>query len=95
MPPQEILIRIREAVLEQQYALSEHAYDEMDEDDLDALDVESAILTGSIEKVLTHDPRGIRYVLVGTACDLRTSVGVVVRFVESGRLLVITVYEIG
>ncbi|MBI5762715.1 MAG: DUF4258 domain-containing protein [Planctomycetes bacterium] len=95
MPPQEVLIRIREAVLEQQYTLSEHAYDEMDQDDLDALDVESAILTGSIEKELTHDPRGTRYVIVGTACDLRTSVGVVVRFVEAGRLLVITVYEIG
>ncbi len=95
MPPQEMLIRIREAVLKQQYALSEHAYDEMDEDDLDALDVESAILTGSIEKELLNDPRGIRYVVVGTGCDLRTSVGVVVRFVEPGRLLVITVYEIG
>ncbi len=93
MPPQEMLIRIREAVLNQQYALTEHAYDEMDEDDLDALDVESAILTGSIERELTHDPRGTRFVVVGTACDLRTSVGVVVRFVESGRLLVITAYE--
>ena len=37
------LERIRNAVLDQRYALTEHAYDEMEEDHLDVLDVESAI----------------------------------------------------
>ncbi len=88
------LERIREAVLDQRYALSEHAYDEMDQDNLDVLDVEAAILTGHIEQTLTRDPRGTRYVIVGKATDEATTVGVVVRFVEHDQLLVLTVYEI-
>ena len=88
------LERIRESVLDGRYTLTEHAYDEMAEDNLDVLDVESAILTGAIEQVLTADPRGTRYVVAGHATDLATPVGVVVRFVQSDRLLVVTVYEI-
>ena len=88
------LERIRSAVLDRRYTLTEHAYEEMEEDSLDVLDVESAILTGEIEQVLTKDPRGTRYVVVGRATDQETPVGVVARFVEHDRLLVITVYEI-
>jgi len=88
------LERIRTAILDQRYTLSEHAYDEMDQDRLDVLDIESAILTGRIEQTLTKDPRGTRYVVVGTATDEATEVGVVVRFVEHEQLLVLTVYEI-
>jgi hypothetical protein len=66
----------------------------MDEDRLDVLDVESAILTGRLDQTLTHDPRGTRYVVVGHATDERTPVGVVVRFVTLDDMLVLTVYEI-
>ena len=66
----------------------------MDDDNLDVLDVESAILTGEVDQVLTKDPRGTRYVMIGKATDQATPVGVVVRFVEGDRLLVLTVYEI-
>jgi hypothetical protein len=66
----------------------------MDQDNLDVLDVESAILTGRVDQILTRDPRGTRYVVVGTATDEATTVGVVVRFVEHEQLLVLTVYEI-
>ncbi len=88
------LERIRNAILDCRYTLTEHAYDEMDEDNLDVLDVESAILTGEIDSVLTMDPRGTRYVVIGNATDRETPVGVVVRFIEHDRLLIITVYEI-
>jgi hypothetical protein len=88
------LERIRNAVLDQRYTLTEHAYDEMDEDNLDVLDVESAILTGRIDQVLTHDTRGTRYVVIGTATDQATPVGVVGRFVEHDHFLIVTVYEI-
>jgi hypothetical protein len=37
--------------------LTEHAYDEMAEDNLDVLDIESAVLTGTIDQTLTMDPR--------------------------------------
>ena len=43
------LERIRNAVLDGRYSLTEHAYEEMDDDGLDVLDIESAILTGEIE----------------------------------------------
>jgi hypothetical protein len=88
------LERIRNAVLDGQYTLTEHAYDEMDADGLDVLDIEAAILTGEIEQALTMDPRGTRYVVIGEATDQQTPIGVVVRFVEHNQLLVITVYEI-
>ena len=35
--------RIRNAILDHRYAMSEHAYDEMEADNLDVLDVEAAI----------------------------------------------------
>jgi hypothetical protein len=87
------LERIRQAVLEQRYALTEHAYDEMDADNFDILDIEAAILTGEVEQKLTQDPRGTRYVVTGMATDEATPVGVVVRFVERDELLVLTEYE--
>ena len=90
----EPLERIRSAILDHSYALSEHAYEEMDADGLDALDVEAAVLTGGIDQVLTDDPRGTRFVVIGTACDETTPLGVVVRWVEQDQLLIITVYEI-
>ena len=73
--------RIRNAILDHRYVMSEHAYDEMEEDDLDVLDVEDAILTGEIEQVLTADPRGSRFVGAGSATDRETSVAVVLRIV--------------
>lgn len=66
----------------------------MNADQLDVLDVETAVLTGRIEQTLTNDSRGIRHVIKGTATDLSTVVGVVVRFVEHDELLVLTVYEV-
>lgn len=88
------LERIRNAVLDQKYTLTEHAVVEMEADDLDVLDVESAVLTGDIDDVLTKDPRGTRYVVVGTATDQATPVAVVCRFVSFDQLLIVTVYEL-
>jgi hypothetical protein len=88
------LERIRNAIFDHRYSLTEHAYEEMDDDHLDVLDVEAALLTGDVDQVLTADPRGTRYVVIGTATDQETPVGVVVRFVEHDQLLVVTVYEV-
>ena len=63
------LERIHDAILDGRYTLTEHAYDEMEEDHLDALDVESAVLTGVIDKMLTVDPCGTRFVVIGSATD--------------------------
>lgn len=86
-----ILERMRRAILEQEYVMTPHAIFEMREDHLDVVDVESAVLTGRIERVFTDDPRGPRFEVVGKACDEFTEIGVVGRLV--GAFLIITVYE--
>jgi hypothetical protein len=68
--------------------------EEMAEDFLTILDVEEAVLNGQVLRVEKDDPRGSKYVVVGTALDRQTPVGVVGRFVSSGQYLIITVYEV-
>ncbi len=70
-----------------------HAVEEMAEDNLDILDVKHAMLNGQIAKTERDDPRGTKYVVKGLAVDEETSVGVVGRFTDTGRYLIITVYE--
>ncbi len=82
---------MRNAILQQEYIMTPHAIFEMREDHLDIVDVESAVLTGRIERVFEDDPRGPRFEVVGKACDQYTEIGVVGRLV--GAFLIITVYE--
>lgn len=91
---QRLFERIRDNVLNGEYDLTRHAVDEMAEDGLGILDVESALLSGEITKTETGDPRGPRYTIVGLAKDQKTKVGVVGRFTETGVYLIITVYEV-
>lgn len=93
MPRKEI-DRIREKIRIHQYDMSAHAMEEMAEDMLNILDVEEAILSGQIVRVEKDDPRGTKYVVIGTALDQQTPVGVVGRFASNGRYLLITVYEV-
>jgi hypothetical protein len=86
--------RIRERVRLRQYDMSAHAMEEMAEDFLTIEDVEEAVLNGRVNRVETDDPRGTRYIIVGTAIDRQTPVDVVGRFASNGRYLVITVYEV-
>ena len=59
--PKRVLQRIRDAVRSQKYDVTKHAVDEMAEDGLDIVDVEAAILNGSIVKTEKDDPRGALY----------------------------------
>lgn len=86
--------RIREKIRLRQYDMSAHAMEEMAEDFLTILDVEEATLNGQLIRVEKDDPRGTKYVVVGTALDQQISVGVVGRFASSGRYLIITVYAV-
>ena len=74
--------------------MSAHAMEEMAEDLLDIVDVETAVLNGDIVRVERDDPRGTKYVVEGVAVDQKTPVGVVGRFTGNERYLVITVYEV-
>jgi hypothetical protein len=87
-----VLGQIHEAVLDGRYVVTTHAWLEMGEDGLTLVDIESALLTGIIRKTYTHDPRGVRFLVVGHATDLETPVAVVVRFVLEDQLLVITTF---
>jgi hypothetical protein len=86
-----LLQRLQQAVRAQRYRVSSHANEEMSEDELEAKDIESIILTGTVARRFTHEPRGIRYELVGDTSDRRHA-GVVCRFLPSGVLLIITAY---
>jgi len=65
----------------------------MSNDELMAIDVENAILTGKIVKRFTKDVRGTRYEVLGEACDNR-SIAVVCRILQNGHLIIVTVYAL-
>ncbi len=92
--PRRILNRIRKLIRESSYDMTVHAVEEMAEDNLDFLDVEIAILSGEIIKTEKREPRGTKYIVHGTGADGMTRVGTVGRFTETGRYLIITVYEV-
>jgi hypothetical protein len=83
--------RIRQAIREERYRISNHANEEMSDDDLEAADVEQIILTGKIARRFARDPRGTRYEVVGNTTDGRHAC-VFCRFLTSGTLLIITAY---
>jgi len=68
--------------------------EEMAEDFLDIFDIEATILSGDLRRIEKEDPRGTKCVVVGLAADGRTPVGVVGRFVDENRFLIITVYVV-
>ena len=86
--------RIRGAVRRGKYEFTLHALEEMDEDDLSESDVRSAFLRGHVSAQLVDDPRGVRFVVRGTPQGSDTEIEVVCRFLPSGLLRIITVYQL-
>ena len=83
---------IRRKVKRGLYELTRHAREEMRADELCLADIKRVILFGRLKGKLTGDPRGIRYVIRGNACDGR-EVEIICRILPvSGRVRVITVY---
>jgi hypothetical protein len=68
--------------------------EEMAEDDLDVLDIEEAVLNGRVVRTNKDDPRGTKYTVEGNALNGETLIGVVGRFHDYSRFLIITVYDI-
>jgi hypothetical protein len=88
-----ILVKIRRAVRERQYRMTDHALDEADADDLTLDDIRNVLLNGVLDSTYTDDPRGERYVVRGEVGEYE--VDVVCRFQSDGRLLIIvTVYVV-
>ena len=92
--PRRVLNRVRTAIRNAAYDLTVHAVEEMAEDGLDIVDIETAILNGRLIKTEKDDPRGIRYTMHGLGADGTTPVGAVGRFTETRRYLIITVYRV-
>lgn len=86
--------QIRTAIRNAAHDMTAHAVDEMAEDGPGLVDVETAVLKGSLVKTEKDDPRGTRYTVHGMGADETTTVGVVGRFAEGGRYLIITVYQV-
>jgi hypothetical protein len=54
--------RIRKKIIDRAYCLSSRAEEEMLDDELTREDIENAILKGRIEKRLSEDIRGTRFI---------------------------------
>ncbi len=87
-----VLKQIRKAIRAGNYDLTRHAIDEMAEDNLSVLDIEQAVLSGTITKIDVDDPRGPIYTIIGLSSDGIIEVGVVGRLTETDVYLVITIY---
>ena len=86
------IAQIRTLVRSLAYVVSTHAADELEDDNLSILDLESIILTGQIvERQRDRATRETKYIIHGATLD--GSAGeTVVKVRPGGRLFVITVY---
>ena len=85
---------IRQKIADGDYEIAvPHFFEAMADDNLDLIDVEAAIGNGRVIRRFTKDLRGTRCEVVGNAIDGRT-IGIICRIKESGKVLLITVYEI-
>ena len=72
--------------------LTIHAEEEMNFDNFSILDVESAILNGTIIERQTDTETGeFKYIMEGSALDDRT-VGIVAKLSPTNKLVIITIY---
>lgn len=83
----EILSRIRRAVRDKRYRMTDHALEEADNDDLSLSNILTVLMTGELDSVYTDNPRRARYVIRGDVGD--NEVDVVCRFRHDGTVLII------
>ena len=92
--PRQAIEQIQALVRGWDYEVTDHAYEEMADDDLLLTDVETAILTGTIVREDKGDPRGSVYVIQGIGIDRQSAVGAAVRFNEQENVVIITTYRV-
>lgn len=85
--------RLRDLIRSLNYAVSIHAAEELDDDNLTIFDLENLILTGAIvERQRDRQTREVKYIVRGhTLSDVPTEA--VVKIAPEGNLFVITVYR--
>lgn len=89
-----ILERMRRLVREEQYVLTIHGHEAMEDDDLTIFDIERCFLTGRIVERQRDRRRGDwKYLVQGKAFD-RTSLVAVAKVGRTRKLVILTVYII-
>ncbi len=91
---QKILEKIQLYIRIGKYEMTQHANDEMAEENLDISDIEISILRGKITKIEKDDPRGTKYTIKGITKNNKTLAATVGRFTTTGKYRIITVFEI-
>ncbi len=86
----DVVREIKRKVQEGHYRLTDHALEEMDDEDILDADMLWAIRNGGLRARMTNDPRGARYVLRGTVPDGR-ELEAVCRL-AGGKVRILTVY---
>ncbi len=85
-----VIARLRAAIRTNNYEYSQHALEEMDEDNLSDGDVREAILRGGVRTELTDDPRSMRYLVKGKSGSI--DIEIIARFTAEESVRIITVY---
>ena len=88
------LAHLRQLIRTLSYAVSTHAADELEDDNLTILDLENVVLSGQIvERQRDRNTRETKYVIQGSTLD-GTAAEVVVKVGHTGKLFIITVYVV-
>lgn len=86
--------RIRDCIRSLNYAVSLHAAEELDDDNLTIFDLENIILTGEIiERQRDRKTREVKLVVRGSSLE-GIEAETVVKFGPSGALFIITIYRV-
>ena len=90
--PSRILEKIRAHVRARQYVMTLHAEEEMEQDGFSIIDVENALLTGTIiSRQLDRRSKERKYAIRGRSADDSSDLVVVVKFGLIGLLVIVTV----
>ena len=88
------IAHLRQPIRTLSYAVSTHAADELEDDNLTILDLENVVLSGQIvERQRDRNTRETKYIIQGGTLD-GTAAEVVAKVGHSGKLYIITVYVI-
>lgn len=91
---EDILKLMRECVRNDQTELTRHAYDEMNDDDLFAFDLEQCVLTGSItERQWNDDFQDWKYMIHGLSAD-GEQIATVAKLAEQQKIVFITTFRL-
>lgn len=88
-----MLQEMRGCVRNRHYVVTLHAADELDDDGLTVMELECAILTGTIVGRQKEEITGFRKFLVYGAAEDGTPVTVVARWGATRRLVIVTVFR--